>query len=248
MTPGASIIILTHNGWPYTKVCLAGISRYTRVPYEVIVVDNGSTDATLPQLRKLHKSGKIRLLENDINRGFAAGMNQGMRATEKKFIVLLNNDTVPSYRWLDNPLALLARFHNVGIVGPVSNRVIQPQKVKTHVTSLKDIHTFSQKHNRLDPRKWYQTSALSGFCMIFPRKLVQQIGELDERFGAGTCEDVDYCMRAIKAGYTCGVSGDTYVHHFGNRTFKQRDKIEYQKILKQNRQFYRYKWGKKPVG
>lgn len=246
--PFVSIVTLTHNEWPYTQLCLANIRKHTHVPHEVIVVDNGSTDGTVARLRDSEpRSPWLRVVENKANRGFPAGMNRGMERARGDYIVLLNNDTVPSFRWLDNPLHLFQEKRRAGIVGPVSNRVIRQQKVKTHCRSVADIHRYSRLYNRLNPAKWKKTKLLSGFCMIFPRQLMEDIGELDERFGAGTYEDDDYCLRAQMAGYTCWIAGDTYVHHFGNQSFKRRGRREFRKILRQNRQYYMYKWGRKPV-
>lgn len=248
MKPHVSIITLTYNEWKYTNVCLSNIRRHTHVPFEVIVVDNGSTDGSVERLRHLQeRQSWLHLVENEVNRGFAAGMNRGLRKAAGEYFVLLNNDTLPSFRWLDNPLQLFKLKQHAGIVGPVSNRVIRQQKVKTTLRSVREVHRFCRNHNHLNPAKWRRTLLLSGFCLIFPRKLVDDIGLLDEHFGAGTYEDDDYCKRAQKAGYTCWVAGDTYVHHFGNRSFKQRGKSEFRKILRQNRQYYMYKWGKKPV-
>lgn len=248
MKPLVSIITVTHNEWTYTKLCLTNLHHHTHVPFEVIVVDNGSTDGSLKSLRDGQKRHDwLHLVENEINRGFAAGMNRGIEEAKGDYIVLLNNDTLPSYRWLDNPLHLLKELPDAGIVGPVSNRVIRQQKVKTRFHALGEIHRFCRYYNRLDPEKWRQTALLSGFCMIFPRKLIDRIGLLDERFGVGTYEDDDFCTRAQQAGFTCWVAGDTYLHHFGNRSFKRRGREEFRKILRQNRQYYIYKWGRKPV-
>lgn len=248
MTPYVSIVVVTHNQWNYTYMCLNGLRRFTTVPYEVIVVDNASTDETRHALYKKKKHWDVlRVLENRINCGFAAGTNRGIQHARGDVLVLLNNDTLPSYRWLDNPLKLLQSRKRAGIVGPVSNRVIPQQKVRTHLRSVADVHRFCRQHNHTNPKRWRQTRLLSGFCMIFPRELVEQVGLLDERFGVGTYEDDDFCIRAQRHGYTCWVAGDTYVHHFGNRSFKRDGYNEFRKILKQNRQYYIYKWGQNPV-
>ncbi|WP_054949704.1 glycosyltransferase family 2 protein [Numidum massiliense] len=240
-----SIVILTHNEWKYTSLCLRSLQQHTDAAHEVIVVDNGSTDESLAHLRQLRDRGRIRLLENDVNRGFAAGVNCGMDAAKGTYIALLNNDTVPSHRWLDNQLQLLQQREGAGIVGPLSNRVLKRQKLRTDLTSLSEIHRFSQQHNRPDPAKWRKTPLLSGFCMVLTQELVRSIGLFDERFGAGTYEDNDYCRRALGAGFTCWIAGDTYVHHFGNKSFSRRGRAEFQKILRQNRQYYSYKWRRK---
>ncbi|QKG84448.1 glycosyltransferase family 2 protein [Kroppenstedtia pulmonis] len=239
-----SIIIPTRNQWFYTRQCLESIRRFTLLPHEVIVIDNHSTDETSRLLKHIKE---IRMVSNSVNRGFAASVNQGLRIAQGKNIVLLNNDTLVSHRWLDQLIAVLSDDKRNGVVGPLSNRVIPEQKLDIFLTTPKEIHSFCQQfHRGSNPSKWRYSKRLSGFCMAFRASLVKAIGIFDERFGLGTYEDDDFCHRARMAGFRCVVAGDTYVHHFGSRSFRQQGKKEYHKILNQNRQYYIYKWGQVP--
>lgn len=243
-TPTATIIIPSRNQRHTTLQCLQCIRQYTTPPLEIIVVDNGSTDGTAEALARMPE---VRLIRNDHNRGFAAASNQGIRAANGTSIVLLNNDTLPSYRWLANLLTVLRSDARIGLVGPLSNRVIPEQKVRIRFPTTQAMHAFCRKfHHRSNPAKWRTSPRLSGFCMAFPAGLVERIGLLDERFGMGTYEDDDYCYRARLAGYRCVIAGDTYVHHLGNRTFRKRGREEFKKILAQNRRYFIDKWGITP--
>ena len=96
-----SIVIATHNQLPYTRQCLDSIRRYTDQPYEIIVVDNGSSDGTPEVLRSM---ADVRLIANAENRGFPAACNQGIRAANGSQILLLNNNTIVTTGWLDRML------------------------------------------------------------------------------------------------------------------------------------------------
>ena len=105
-----SIILITHNLFHFTKQCLDSIWRSTHEPYELIFIDNNSTDDTLPYLRSLDN---ITLLCNTENRGFPVAANQGIRAARGKQILLLNNDTIVTTGWLHRMLNGLYSNQNI---------------------------------------------------------------------------------------------------------------------------------------
>ena len=115
-----SIVILTRNQLPYTQMCLQSIRDRTDEPYELIVVDNGSTDGTVEFLRS---QAGVRLIENPDNRGFPAGCNQGIDAAEGEHVLLLNNDTIVTTGWLDRLLRVLYSDPQIGLVGPCANNI-----------------------------------------------------------------------------------------------------------------------------
>ena len=94
-----SIIIPTYNQLEYTRWCLDSIRYYTGEPYELIVVDNGSTDGTVEYL---WSQEDIRFIHNRENKGFAGGCNQGISHSAGDYVLLLNNDTVVASGWLGN--------------------------------------------------------------------------------------------------------------------------------------------------
>jgi len=236
--PIASIIIPVYNEWPQTLQCLRSLFRHTPIQCEVILVDNGS-DA-IPHKVQRHRS--IRIIQNGWNRGVAAAINQGLACSHGKFLVWLDNDTLPSYRWLTQLIHVLHSDPSVGMVGPLSNKVQLEQKFSVPFKTVSQIHRFTNQFNHSNPKRWRESEHLSGFCLVYPRKVLDEVGLLDERFGLCAFEDEDYCRRVRQKGYRLIIAGDTYVHHFGRKNFKPFGSRDFQKIVRQNKKYLLHKW------
>ena len=109
-----SIIIVNWNGKHHLEVCLPALNAQTLPPDEVIVVDNGSTDASIDYLKWHHPQARVVVLKE--NRGFAGGNVAGLDVASGDYIVLLNNDTKPDRAWLENLVACCDSHPDVGLV------------------------------------------------------------------------------------------------------------------------------------
>ncbi len=237
-----SVIVPAWNALKYTKMCLDSLKKYTPEPYEVIVVDNGSSDGTKEYLQK---NKNIRCIFNKKNLGFAGGINQGLKVARGEHLLLLNNDVILTYRWLKNMQKCLLSSKRIGLVGPRSNLVggQQGKMGKLPYNNLQEMDEFARNFNRVsNPKKWFSVKTLSGFCLLMCRTVMEKIGLLDERYNIGTREDRDYCLRAHKKGYILMCAGDTFVYHFGHRTF-QANNLDVWKIQKENMKLFQEKWG-----
>jgi GT2 family glycosyltransferase/glycosyltransferase involved in cell wall biosynthesis/predicted Zn-dependent protease len=238
-----SIIILTWNQLSFTQACLASIAKHTPEPYELIVIDNFSSDGTVAWLRtQAALDSRIAVIENTVNRGFAAGCNQGISAANGDFILLLNNDTVVTEGWLSGMREPLERYPDAGIIGPMTNSASGVQVVPSiGYTSLDELDAFATSF-RADYRyRIIPQRRVVGFCMLFSRKLVEKVGLLDESFGSGNFEDDDYCLRAELAGYRNLIVGDVFVHHFGGATFTG-NQVDYSQAMMKNLLTFKKKW------
>ncbi len=234
-----SIIIPVFNQLHLTRNCLASIKKHTGLPYEIIIVNNGSTDKTKAVMGRLPG---IKLISNTKNMGFAYACNQGIKQASGKYVVLLNNDTIVSRSWLDNMISCLDSSPQIGIVGPLSNFVAGRQLVKG--PGLKRYNFGDGVMNVREPAKWFEVDFLSGFCMVLKRELINKIGLLDERFNIGSFEDNDYCLRALQGGYRLMVAGDTFIYHLGSQTFRG-NRIDDRKVGERNRSLFNQKWNLK---
>ncbi|MFI5461446.1 MAG: glycosyltransferase [Isosphaerales bacterium] len=239
-----SIVIVTHNQLDYTRQCLDSIRRLTDEPYELIVVDNGSSDGTVEYLSAL---SYVRLIVNDANRGFPAAVNQGIAVSGGSQVLLLNNDVVVATGWLCRLLRAMRADPAIGLAGPCSNFVSGPQQVDVGYDSLTELDGFAWDWGGAHDGVRIDVSRLVGFCLLIRRAVVDAIGLFDEQFGIGCFEDDDYCLRAIQAGYRAVIAADAFVHHFGGRTFVGNG-IDTGALLRENERRFRAKWSSNGVG
>ncbi|MDY7032726.1 MAG: glycosyltransferase, partial [Thermodesulfobacteriota bacterium] len=246
----ASIIILTYNQIEFTKKCIDSLKRFTDASYELIFVDNGSTDGTVEYLRSMiHDSESktdCRLICNKQNLGFAKGCNQGMDIATGEYILLLNNDVVLTEGWLEEMIRCAESDARIGVVGPCSNYVVGSQLDRNaDYSSMEEMHSYAAQFRNHHKGWWFETFRIIGFCMLIKREVIDRIGLLDERFGLGNYEDDDYCYRARMAGYKLMVAGDVFIHHFGSRSFAGNG-INYTKQIERNKKLFFDKWNIKP--
>lgn len=234
----ASIIIPCFNNLRYTRECIEHLTRNTKTPYELIVVDNGSTDGTAAYVKK---NTKARLIENRDNLGFAKAINQGMRAARGEFMVWLNNDVIVTPGWLEGLIACAERSPRIGAVGPCTNETVGYQKVaRAPYRGDKELYRFAQAWSLKNGGRAIAAHRLVGFCLLLKREAVKQVGLLDKRFGLGCYEDYDYCLRLRQAGYDLTCALDVFVHHHGHKSFKN-DKAMLSQAAR-NRDLFLEKW------
>ncbi len=239
-----SIILVTYNQLNYTRQCIESLRFRTEEPFELIVVDNGSMDGTVDYFRA---QPDVTLVTNRENRGFPAAVNQGLQLATGCQILLLNNDTILTTGWLRRLLNALHSDSKIGLVGPVSNSVSGLQQIPVDYHHLASLDGFAWEWGCKHAEQRVDLDRLVGFCLLIRREVIDLIGVLDERFGTGNFEDDDYCRRAQQAGYRTVVAVDSFVHHFGSRTFVASG-IDFAALLKENEQKYREKWDTAPAG
>lgn len=237
--PVATILILTYNGWQYTKQCIASIKAKTYTPYKILVIDNGSTDETIKELRQ---DPTIFHIENSHNVGFAAGFNVGLYKTNTPYFVLCNNDVVVTPYWLQNMVAQIEKDEKLLLLGPRSNFVSGPQGVKNvPYKSFKELDAYALKFalNNDAPITYFRRIVF--FFALFKITALTEIGYLDEIFGKGNYEDDDYCLRIAKKGYKCAYDNKVFIHHYGSKSFNK-NPAEYRALLEKNKQLFMQKW------
>jgi predicted O-linked N-acetylglucosamine transferase (SPINDLY family)/GT2 family glycosyltransferase len=242
----ASLIILCCNEVGYTRQCLESVLEHTRPPYELILVDNGSTDGTpayLDKLRTRRGPQRVEILRNASNRGFAAGCNQGLAAARGRYLVLLNNDTVVTAGWLDGLVNWsLHNWPKVGLVGAVTNYSRPPQQIPVDYPDLGGLADFAARRRQQFAGQALPVDRLAGFCLLARREALNALGNFDEGFGLGFFEDDDLSVRAVRAGFGLLVALDVFVHHFGSRTFAALG-VDCPAQLRANFGRFRDKWG-----
>lgn len=243
--PHASIIMLTHNKLSLTCLCLESLYRYTQYPhFELILVDNASEDGTQDYLEGLKSLlPNLHVVFNSRNEGFARGNNKGLMRSCGDYVVLLNNDTIVTPGWLTRLIGHLERDPKVGMVGPVTNSSGNEQRIQASYRSLEELEDFAQQRLREYGGRYFQIDMLGMFCVVFRRRLLDEVGLLDERFELGTFEDDDFCHRVRMLGYKLICAEDVFVHHFGKGTMRALGDKDYLAFFNSNRKRFEQKWG-----
>ncbi|MEM2618737.1 MAG: glycosyltransferase family 2 protein [candidate division WOR-3 bacterium] len=208
-----SIIVLNFNGKDLLERCLDSIKENTSYPnYEVIVVDNGSTDGSQAMVEKRYRW--VKLIKNKENLGFAKGNNIGIRAAEGDYILLLNNDTIIIQKdWLNNMVATAEEDPRIGIVGC---RLITPDGTIQHVGGWFNIRGTGHYVKDIDRTR--EVDYVTGTALLIKREVINKIGLLDENFSPAYYEDTDWCARCKKAGYKVVCTHKSTIIHVGSAT------------------------------
>ncbi len=242
----ASVVVVTHDGLPFTRLCLASVLANTADrDFELILVDNGSRDGTAAYLAKLaERDARVRVLLNGRNAGFAAACNHGLAVAGGEHLVLLNNDTMVPPGWLDGLLRHLEN-QGVGLVGPVTNRIGNEAEIQADYRTWGEFLELARGRAEAHRGEWLEVRTPAMFCLAMRRGTHLRIGPLDERYEVGLLEDDDYADRARQAGYQLRCVEDVVVHHFGEASFgKLVPGGEYGRILRENQRRYAEKWGR----
>lgn len=220
MDLAASIIIPAFNRVDLTAQCLrALIGNTTGLKYEVIIVDNASTDAT-PQLCA-GLGGNATIIRNDDNLGFAAACNQGARAASSDRLVFLNTDTEPFPDWLPPLLRVLEEEPDVGAVGM---KLLFPDHTIQHagvvLLELPEYPTLGAQHMPYkvpadDPlsNQRRDVSVATAACLMVRREAYVEVDGFDEGYWNGY-EDVDFCLKLGVAGWRIVYEPESVlIHH-----------------------------------
>jgi GT2 family glycosyltransferase len=217
--PLVSIVIPVHNRLDLTKQCLDAIRAATPEPaYEVVVVDNASTDGTAEFLRTEEAAGRVRAAINETNEGFGGACNRGVEMGRGELVVLLNNDTIPRPGWLTPLVETLTSDTSVGIAG---SRLLYPDGTIQHAGIVWDaagrlthVHRGAAGDDPVVMQR-RDFAAVTGACLIVRRDTFFELGAFDPAFHMYV-EDVDLCIRAWDAGLRVVYRPDSVVVHLEN--------------------------------
>lgn len=248
-----SIIIVNWNTGHLLLECIESIYATTKgIKYEIIVVDNNSSDNSLELVKSKFTSNKeLIIIENRHNKGFASANNQAIKISSGKNILLLNPDTIVNGDVIYNTYKYLDENKQVGVAGC---KVLNPdgtlQKAcRRMVPTPKDAFfklfgfssifkgnkTFSRYNlNYEDENRFLDVDSVSGAYLMIKMETIEKIGYLDETFFMYG-EEMDWCLRAKRAGYGVRYCPVGSIIHFKGESSKQLG-------LKATYEFYRAMW------
>jgi GT2 family glycosyltransferase/galactitol-specific phosphotransferase system IIB component len=242
----ASLVVLTYNQLEDgTKPCIESIYRNTNInDFELIIVDNNSSDGTKEYLKYLgNKYSNVKIQLNTINKGYAAGNNDGMLLAEADYIVLLNNDILVTPRWLDNLLCNFEKDSQIGLIGPITNSVGNEQIVNIKDIAEENYEYLAREYTEKNKEVICETEKLGFFAVAIRREIIERVGLLDDNFGIGMFEDDDYCIRVRNLGYKLIFTEGCFIYHKGSLSFNKLTVETYQEIFEKNRNYFFSKHG-----
>ena len=243
-----SIIIVSYNTRDLVLQCIASViecmeqvtaggrlsvdARAISRGYEIIVVDNASTDSSAATI--LRRFPEVRLIANDFNRGFAAANNQAIAVSQGRFLFFLNPDTLVRQNAITELMRFLNRYPRVGVA---TGKLINPDGSLQHSAfhfpslwmELLDHFPFSQRlvnsalngrYSRLDYRRPFEIDHPLGACMMVRREVVGRVGAFSEDFFL-YCEEIDWCMRIKQDGWRIFYLPQAVVVHYGGQSTRQ---------------------------
>lgn len=242
-----SIIIVNWNVKPLLERCLASIFRYAKeLKYEIIVIDNDSKDGSKEYLRVVEKRrNNVHVILNNENIGFASANNQGIDMSRGEFILLINPDTEAYGGTLQKMVRFMEKDQNCGIAGcqliGVDDKV-QPSVRKfptvcSHELIFLKLHYIFPRAKTLqdyfqynfDYSKESEADQVMGAFLMIRRKVVEEIGMLDDQFFLWF-EEVDFCKRAKENGWKVMYTPEVRVLHHGSQSFGQMFSLSKQRI------------------
>ncbi len=214
-----SVIIPNRNGQQHLERCLSSVVAQDGVDFEVVVVDDASTDDSVALIRE--KFPQVRVLENAENRGFAAVNNQAIRATGGEYVATLNNDTQVEPGWLREMVGVADGDPRVGMCAPLILLDRQPAAVDSAGLEV-DWAGIAWQRARGEPDPGdgepVEVFGPSAAAALYRRAMLEQIGLFDESFFA-YYEDVDLAWRARLAGWKCMYVPSARVRHVHSASF-----------------------------
>ena len=257
--PLVSIIILNKDGINHLKRLFKDFKENIQYPnYELIVVDNASSDESVEFLEKINDI-PIKIIKNEINESFSKANNRGVSISQGEFVLLLNNDIETTYGWLNEMMQTLERYEYNCTVGA---KLVFPQiHAKGHKKeSFKIQHigiAFREQRNGLirpynmgaqmkpfDKETSIESKrgGVTGAALLVKKSIYQKLGGLDEEYIYGY-EDVDFCLKMIKNGYDNVYCPNALLFHHEHGTDDSLNNY-YDRInrTKTNKAIYFYRW------
>lgn len=241
--PTVSIVIPAHNKCEITYLCLCSLLfAFNETPFEIIIVDDGSSDETT---RLSDFVEGISILRHDRAQGFVRACNDGAARARGEFVVMLNNDTQVTARWLDELVAVFRNFDRVGLAG---SKLVYPdgrlQEAGGVIWGSGNPWNVGRDGNPDDPRYNYlrKVDYVSGAALMMRRELWNEVEGFGEEFAPGYFEDTDLAMKVRQTGRFVVYVPTSTVYHFEGQSAGTNVSAGMKSFQEVNRPKFRKKW------
>lgn len=222
LSPKVAMILLNLNGYCDTRDCLESLARLQYSNFEVIVVDNGSRDDSVLQLRANFPD--VLTLHSTVNLGFTGGNNLAIAHALQRgadYVLLLNNDTLVDPGFLESLVKVAETDRRIGVIGPKILYASEPRRIWYAGGSVRYGMCRHLGRNEVDQSGdrsgAVDTGFVSGCAMLIRAQVLREIGLLDNRLFVYH-EDTEFCLRARAAGYRCMYVAQARIWHKVSRT------------------------------
>lgn len=217
--PRVLVVILNWNSPYETLTAVESVLQITYSNFNVILVDNGSTDNSIAVLEKI-TSDRIRLIKSPTNVGFTGGSNLGFELALRNnsdYVWLVNSDSVVGTSTLSSLVSVAESDATIGLISPMIASLQEPSKLlNVGGLYIPELPTFSSTKNLQEAQKWAVTNPnrimLMGTALLVRVALIHKIGMLDPAMFA-YWEDTDFSLRSIKAGFRNVIDFDSIIYH-----------------------------------
>ncbi|MBQ7249543.1 MAG: glycosyltransferase, partial [Deltaproteobacteria bacterium] len=243
-TPEITVLVLAYNRLEKTKRCVESILKYTKgVSYELLLIDNGSSDETLAYYQSISHEPK-RLIR--VTKNLGPYFPQGLLSPNDfcRYVAAIPNDVIVTEHWLENMLVCIKSDPKIGMVTTVSSNVSNLQEVSLGFRSYEEMQQKAEQFNRSDPRKWEDRLRMITLCSLYRKEVIYLLGWPPGDIGFFhdfADDDASFAIRRV--GYRVVLAGDTWVchdHDFRHGEGKNID--EYNRSLEIGRQNFRDKY------
>lgn len=228
MSKDTFVIVLNYNNYSDTKECIESLLSTSLKRFEIIVVDNNSSDGSGEQINSYFKEN-ITYLKSNVNVGYAAGNNLGIKYAKEhdaKYICVLNNDTIVFPDFLKRGIEYLEENKNTAFVAPIllnySDSRIQSIGGIVNLWTGGCITRFSKSKSIKYVGKYpselcedIESDYVGGACLLFKSSLIDLIGYIPENYFL-FFEETEWCVKARKIGMKCICLHDWRIKHKGS--------------------------------
>jgi glycosyltransferase involved in cell wall biosynthesis/tetratricopeptide (TPR) repeat protein len=266
-----SLVVPVYENLEYLKLCLNSLNMNTMYPYHIVISDAGSGEEVWSYLKTLKGYTIVGKQGERLN--FSQACNAGIRASNTKYVAVLNSDIIVTKGWLTNVMQHMETIPRLAACGVLSNcdrgwlhgiegkpiypmrlekagiELVPGMKYEQIEPHLDELYSFGETSNNTYKGRYLSQPWVAAYATIFARSALMDAGIFDPEFQNG-CEDLDHCRRLRLHGYEIGQSLGSFVYHFGGISrgaYQKEDIAKYNKEDAINHDIYEKKWAKKKV-